>query len=286
MRRFFISFVALFSAATALSQPQIGVFAGLSNYVGDLVDKPYQSTKGAFGLSLGFPLSDHFNFRAGLTFAKVAGADSLNHRVDLKQRNLSFQTPVTELSANLEYVTLDLDTYKWSPYFFAGLAVYHFNPYTFDALGNKVYLKPLSTEGEGLAQYPGVPAYPLTQLAIPFGGGIRFVISDNIRLGVEVGLRKLFTDYLDDVSGNYADATDLLNAKGPKAVELSYRGGEVPGGSPVYPSKGTTRGSPKSKDYYYFTGIHLIFQLPGNGNGPGESRSSRRGGYGCPTVPR
>jgi len=276
MRRFFALVLALTIGASAFSQTQIGVFAGIANYQGDLVDKAFQSPRAAFGLTVGYQVSSRFNLRAGLTFARVAGADSMNKK-DLRLRNLSFQSPITELSLIGEFNTFDLDQKKWSPYVFAGLAVYHYNPYTLDASGNKVFLRDLSTEGQGINGYNLKP-YALTQLAIPFGAGVKFNLSDNVRLGLEAGLRKLFTDYLDDVSGNYADPSDLLTARGQQSVDLSYRGDDVPGGSIAYPAKGSQRGSPKYKDYYYFTGVHLTFLLP-EGNGGGGKR-----GTGCPTV--
>jgi hypothetical protein len=161
---------------------------------------------------------------------------------------------------------------RWSPYLFGGIAVYHYNPYTFDQRGNKIFLQPLGTEGQGLPGYDR-GLYNLTQLAIPFGGGIKYAISDKVQLGLEVGLRKLFTDYLDDVSGNYADEKDLLNGRGQEAVDISYRGDERINGTATYPTKGTQRGSPKYKDYYYFTGLHLSFRLGDGGEG-----SRRMGG--------
>ena len=282
MRRFIFAAIAVCFASVSFAQLQIGVFGGISNYQGDLVDKAYKSSKAAFGFTAGYPVSGRVTLRAALTFAKVAGADSLNKQPDLKLRNLSFQSPITEFSARVEINTFDLDIKSWSPYVFAGLAVYHFNPYTFDQNGNKIFLQPLSTEGQGLAGY-GTKPYSLTQLAIPFGGGIKYNISDNIQLAFEIGLRKLFTDYLDDVSGNYADATDLFNAKGQQAVDLSYRGDEVPGGNPAYPAKGITRGSPKYNDNYYFTGLHLILQLSDNGHSKTfSSAAGKRKRYGCP----
>ena len=185
-----------------------------------------------------------------------------------------------------ELTFFNLYNINWSPYAFAGLAVYRFNPYVIDS-GQKVFLQPLSTEGQGL---PGsrLKPYQLTQLSIPFGGGIKVNLSDNFRLGVEMGLRRLFTDYLDDVSGFYPDAAELLAAKGPKAVQLSYRGDEVPGERPGYPdvgfpAKGVERGGPSKKDWYYFTGIHLTFRL-GGGYGKTFSSGGKRN-YGCPTVP-
>lgn len=283
MRKLLVVLMVFVFGIPSYAQVRIGVFGGASNYQGDLVDRVYRSTKGAFGLTAGYDLSGRINFRAGLTFAKVAGADSLNKQEDLRLRNLSFQTNITEFSLIGEFNTFDLDYKRWSPYVFAGLAVYHFNPYTYDQSGYKVYLQPLRTEGQGLPGYENKP-YALTQLAIPFGLGIKYNISDKVRIGAELGLRKLFTDYLDDVSGNYADAADLSTNVGSQSVDLSYRGDEIPGGNPSYPAKGITRGSPRYKDYYYFTGIHLSFNLSGSDGGSYRS-SHGKSGYGCPGNP-
>ncbi len=265
---------------SSYSQLQLGVFGGIANYQGDLVDGIYKSSKGAFGFTAGYQLTSRINLRAGITFAKIAGADSLTKQQDLRLRNLNFQSPLNEFSIVGEFNTFDMNYKRWSPYVFAGLALYHFNPYTFDASGNKVFLQPLGTEGQGLPGYSSKP-YSLTQIALPFGGGIKYNISDNVRIALEVGLRKTFTDYLDDVSGNYADPNDLLTNRGQKSYDLSYRGDELIGGNANYPSKGETRGSPKYKDYYYFSGLHLNFILP-EGNGGGKA--GRKSGYGCPTV--
>ncbi len=118
--------------------------------------------------------------------------------------------------------------------------------------GQKFYLRPLRIEGEGFSD--GVKNYNLTQFAIPFGGGIKLSLSDNINVGVELGLRKLFTDYLDDISKLYLDQNSLLNARGAKAVELAYPGNELKNGTP-YPPAGTIRGRSKHKDWYYFKAL-------------------------------
>ena len=274
MRKLFAA-IFLFTSFQSIAQFRLGVFGGLSNYQGDLVDKPYKSSKAAFGITVSYPLSERFFIRAGLTFGKVAGADSLSDKPELLARNLSFQSPITEFSVLGEYNIFNLDQIRWTPYIFAGVAVFHYNPYTFDAAGNQVYLQPLGTEGQGLPGY-SANQYSLTALSIPFGGGVKYAISDRVQLGLEVGLRKTFTDYIDDVSDGYADPSDLLIGRGPQSAELSYRGDEV--GFPAYPVKGFTRGNPKSKDYYYFSGLHLTFQL-GDGSGGGRNK-----GYGCPTV--
>ena len=107
-------------------------------------------------------------------------------------------------------------------------------------------------------------------------------LSDNIRVGIEFGLRKLFTDYLDDVSTIYVDENLLLANRGQQAVDLAYRGDEVGAGS--YPAEGTPRGTLAAKDWYYFTGVTLSFRLGTGGGGGG--RGGRRSKVGCPAMAR
>jgi hypothetical protein len=286
MHRYLLSFTLLLTTVCSFAQFSLGLFGGISNYQGDLVDNYYvgRFSRPAIGLTLSYDYSDRFTFTAGYTYAKVMGDDKYNTKEYLQQRNLSFESKISEVSLLAEYNVFNLYTTRWSPYLFGGLAVYHFNPFTHDSSGTKVYLKPLSTEGQGLPGYPEVKPYSLTQLAIPIGGGIKYALTDRLQLGLQVGFRKLFTDYLDDVSRNYADAADLLAGRGQQAVDLAYRGDEVAGGDPIYPSKGTERGGgPREKDWYYFTGLHLRFQLGGSGStfaGKKFGRSDLR----CPTI--
>jgi opacity protein-like surface antigen len=273
-------FFNLFIISATAQRIHVGVFGGLAAYTGDLVDKifPKKVTNGAIGITVNYELSDQFMIRGGFTYSIVGGADRFSKKEDARLRNLAFETSITEFSAVGEYYLFNIYDTRWSPYGFAGLAVFHFNPYAFNGTTQKIFLKPLSTEGQGIAGYPDRKPYKLTQVAIPFGGGVKFAVTDNLRVGVEAGIRKLFTDYLDDVSKNYIDPADLLAAKGQLAVDMSYRGDEVTGGSTVYPDKIVQRGSPKSKDYYYFTGIHLTYKF-----GTGMRSSGGKNRMGCPT---
>jgi hypothetical protein len=279
MKRPFILFFFLSLSLFSLAQPlRIGIFGGIANYQGDLVDKLYVRPKPAVGLTVSYDVNRRIAIRAGLTYGRIAGADSLSDKDYLRARNLSFESPVTELSVLGEFNTFDLDVKRWTPFVFAGLGIYHYNPYTYDRNNEKVYLKPLSTEGQGLPGY-NKDNYSLYQLALPFGGGIKFAVSDRVRISAEIGLRKLFTDYLDDISENYAAESDLLDSRGPQAADLAYRGDETATGSPTYPEKGSQRGSPKYKDYYYFTGLHVSLAL---GDGSGNGRKGKF--YSCPKV--
>jgi hypothetical protein len=168
----------------------------------------------------------------------------------------------------------------WTPYVFAGIGLYHFNPYTKDSV--KRFLKPLSTEGQGFVS--GISNYKLTGFSIPVGVGVNYALNEDMRLGIEFGYRKIFTDYLDDVSTNYVDQAALLSARGQTAVDLAWRGDEV-NGAP-YPAAGTTRGNPEHKDgYYYFALTYTIRyffdkykQIVGLPSGRKEKR------VGCPAT--
>ena len=140
----------------------------------------------------------------------------------------------------------------------------------------KTYLRPLSTEGEGLPQYPDQKPYSQTQFSIPFGGGIKFRMSESVVLAWELGFRKTFTDYIDDVSTFYVDKTVLQNAKGPIAVEMAYRANELKGGDQTYPVAFTKRGSSQYNDIYYYTGIRISIALI-------NYKEDGRGRTDCPT---
>lgn len=286
MHRCFLSLTLLLITSVSFSQISLGLFGGISNYQGDLVTNHFVSrfTRPAVGLTVSYDYSDRFTFTGGFTYGKVMGDDQYNAKDYLKLRNLSFESNISEVSLLAEYNVFNLSNIKWTPYLFAGLAIYHFNPYARDSADNKVYLKPLSTEGQGLSAYPEVKPYSLTQLAIPFGGGLKYALSDRVQVGLSLGFRRLFTDHLDDVSGNYAAAEDLLAERGQQAVDFAYRGDEVAGGDPLYPAKGSQRGGADEKDWYYFTGLHLRFQLGGGDGSTYAGKMFGRKGLRCPTV--
>jgi opacity protein-like surface antigen len=255
----------------------LNLFAGTSNYSGDLQDKGFTLSQSHFagGFGVSYDITDHFSVQSALTFGTISANDKYGRN---KARNLNFNSAISEVNVGVQYFITPLSEHVLTPYVFAGLAVYHFNPYTTDTAGAKTYLKPLSTEGEGFIQ--GKNNYNLTQFAIPFGAGVKFSLSDNVNVGLEMGYRKLFTDYLDDVSTTYVDQSALLAGRGTEAVELAFRGDELKNAATTYPAGGTLRGSSTHKDWYYFTGLTASFRLfTGNGLGSGTGKHAK---YGCP----
>ncbi len=255
---------------------------GFSNYTGDLQEKKFTLDQSnlAFGIGLSYELLPKLSLRGEFRYGKVSADDKLSSRPELQNRNLNFHSAITEGSLIADYSLFDLQSGKRiTPYVFAGIGLFHFNPYTFDRQGDKVFLRNLGTEGQGLAAYPDKKPYGLVQASIPFGAGIRFRVSENAYLGYEIGLRKLFTDYLDDVSTTYADQALLLAGRGQQAVDMAFRTNEIKE-TELYPPAGAIRGGQRYKDWYYFSSITLSIGLFNNGKVFGKREG--RGRIDCP----
>lgn len=228
------------------------ISAGISSYFGDLHPFKHATLQHArpyFSGSINYGFNTHFYMRTSISIASVHGED--NTSFTNIGRNLSFSSNIQEINTGLEYRLFDADKFRVTPYVFACIGFFHFDPTTIYH-GEIVHLQPLGTEGQGLSEYPSKKMYSLVQVCIPFGGGLKVKVNENINIGIEFGIRKLFTDYLDDVSGTYADPKILLAARGQFVVDLAYRGTNGP-----YPATGDGRGNPNQTDWYTFLGFTL-----------------------------
>jgi hypothetical protein len=257
MKSHFILF--LLASNVCVGQTWMGeVMAGVSAYNGDLTQSAVSARRlnPGIGIGLRYSTNDFFDIRAGVSFQRVSADDKDNKSPFLQARNLSFKTNILEFNVCLELNLLDPQVYDEYPYIFGGFGIFHFNPYTRDDNNKKTFLHPLSTEGEGLPEYPARKQYSLTQPCLPIGAGFKWKLNENCELSYEFGYRWLFTDYLDDVSKTYVSLEALSLRKGPEAAALSYRKVGVPFGEEGFP-----RGNPKVKDYYFFTGLKVAFRL-------------------------
>ena len=119
-------------------------------------------------------------------------------------------------------------------------------------------LQPLGTEGQFIG---GSKPYSKSQIAIPFGIGVKFNLSDQFVLTVETGFRRTYTDYLDDVSGFYPDLQIMQEQQGELSVALSDRSAEVTSDGQPLSSEGDMRGNPDFKDWYTISGVTLSFRI-------------------------
>lgn len=249
--------VLLFTNICKAQEWQAEVMAGVSGYSGDLTQHriSIKQLRPSFSLNIKYNTGDFINVRAGIGYGKVFADDKNNTQADLKSRNLNFQSNILELNLVAEIVLLDPEIYTSYPYVLGGVGVFHFNPFTYDKDNKKTYLQPLSTEGQGLEEYPGRKKYSLTQFCLPVGIGWKWKINENWDISYELGLRILFTDYLDDVSKTYVNLDALTTERGSKSAELAYRG------APPFLYEGEVRGNSAINDTYFFSGIKISTKL-------------------------
>ena len=74
------------------------------------------------------------------------------------RRNLSFNTNIWELTLQGDFNFFKFipgeARYRYTPYVTFGIGIFSYDPYAYYQ-GQKVYLRPLGTEGQGTAAYPG-----------------------------------------------------------------------------------------------------------------------------------
>ncbi len=145
----FFSAVFLFAYAPA-QKIHVNTFIGMANYTGDLQEKrfTFNHAKIAFGAGLSYELSNKIMLRSDFKIAKVAADDKTTS--NFPPRNLNFTSKIYDGQLVGEYYFRDLDESFISPYVFAGVGIYHFNPYTNDSAGNKVFFTTLKHRGPGI----------------------------------------------------------------------------------------------------------------------------------------
>jgi hypothetical protein len=249
---------------------EIGLGLGLANYYGDLQPKFFASDgyRPMATVLYKFFITPRVGLRTGVSIAQVTAADSLS-RIPINQaRNLSFTSNIFEFHGAVEYNFLPIEVLhrKVTPYIFGGIGVFYFNPFAEDAGGNKHFLRPLSTEGQGLPMYPDRKQYSLVNMSFPFGGGFKFFIGKTLMVTPELGLRYTNTDYLDDVSKSYVNMDTLRAYKGQLSTAMSFRGNEKLEWDKHNPNYGFQRGDSKANDWYWFANITVTVYFRSFGN--------------------
>jgi hypothetical protein len=273
-RLFLVLFVFIICVNAKAQYSEIGICGGVSFYMGDLNPKGvFSGSRPAGGVLFRYNINPRLAFKATALFGSIAASDAMTGG-DVK-RNLSFRSPISELSAQIELNFLKLYNEKgqnpFSPYLFAGVSVFSFNPQA-ELNGVTYDLQPLGTEGQGLnvrdafGRMYDQERYSLTGFSIPMGIGMRVNFLKYYCVGLEWGYRATFTDYIDDVSGTYVDRDLLIEYRTRDIADLADRttamttvNGEQ---FPDYHKAGTARGNnAKTNDWYSFAVLSFSFKL-------------------------
>lgn len=245
---------------------EFGIGLGAGHYFGDLNTRAHLNRpKVAANLFFRKNINNYIAVRVGATFAKLGYSDIYNkYNQFMFERNLSFNSNVWEVALQgdfnfFRFMPGEPDA-NFTPYITFGIGAFSYDPYAY-LQGQKVYLRPLGTEGQGSALYPDRKPYGSVAMSIPLGGGIKYSINEKINIGFEILHRFTTTDYLDDVSKTYVDpAVFPPNPDGSPSTayllsDRSYELGE-PIGIP-----GRQRGNSKQKDQFATAMLYISFNL-------------------------
>ncbi|MBN2615314.1 MAG: outer membrane beta-barrel protein [Bacteroidales bacterium] len=165
---------------------EIGPAGGIAYYNGDITPgKPFVQPKPAFGILARYNVDNRWAVKVSITHGSLAGSDSISKAVT--NRNLSFNSTVNELAVTGEFNF-------WN--YFTGSKREIFTPYLMGGGSFFIYDSQLSVGNST------VPTYKSNSFALIFGMGLKYSLSKKLGVGVEWGMRKTFTDYLDGV-GTY-----------------------------------------------------------------------------------
>lgn len=219
---FVIPFLA--GAQTTTTSHETGITGGGSYYLGELNHRHFVPFSFGGGLFYRYNYDDRLALTTAFHYLPIKGDDGSTNGGLQNIRNQSFSSTIYELSIVgelnfLKYTHLE----KSSPY----------TPYVF--LGFGYFYHDLKTQAEGVN-------YKSYQASIPLGLGIKYRVG-KVSFEFEWGIRKTYTDYLDDVSG-FFQSEAITSKDGSTNDYTNFQ-----------------RGNVFNKDWFVYTGLALVINL-------------------------
>ncbi len=260
---------SLFSDAqnqAVIQEGEFGIGIGSGHYFGDLntrarLNRPKFAATTFFRKNFG----NYIALRAGASFAQLGYSDIYNEKNPTMQvRNLSFNSNVWEIALQGDFNFFRFmpgePGYNFTPYVSFGVGVFNYDPFAM-LNGEKHFLRPLNTEGQGNSLYPDRKPYKSMSFSIPFGAGVKYSLNERLNIGFEIIHRVTGTDYIDDISKTYVDPSifpPLPDGSPSPAFLLQDRSYEL--GEPIG-TDGRQRGVSKQKDQFVTTIFYISFNL-------------------------
>lgn len=263
---------------------------GATNFLGELGgrnqigtdyfnDLEVLATRYVLNVGIRYKISQYVSLKTGFSYARVSGDDKYTQEPFRNNRNLHFRSPIVEWATQVEFSWMRESIgsrYKIRRvrgrgkkgsqvyvYGFVGIGVFYMNP-SAKYNGEWHSLQPLNTEGQDSELIPTRKSYSRVQLAVPAGIGIKYALDKKSSIGLEYGLRKTFTDYIDDVSTTYAysqwrypEYQELLGMDDVAAALADpslapYPNNDEPFAGACQTCPGQQRGDPTDLDSYMF----------------------------------
>ena len=250
---------------------------GATNYLGDIgngvgngrkfiSDVQLTKTRWNVGAFARYKIKPKVSLRLAVDYIRLEGDDKLSPSPVRRMRNFNFRNDIYNVGLTAHYFFYENNdlgkTYRFKNgfrlYIFAGLGGFYSNPKTYYK-GTWVALQPLATEGY---------KYKKFVIDIPMGIGAYFTIAKRHRIGVELNYRKTFTDYLDDISGQYPKdpGNDYMRGLILRRTELTPA--QIGDNTEIAMSHdwGAKRGEVKNKDAFFAFSFSYSFVIKGKSN--------------------
>jgi len=267
----FFVVISIFTRSIHAQEPvvqegEFGIGVGAGHYFGDLNTRAkLNRPKIAAGIFFRKNFGNYIAARIVANYAQLGYSDIYNtHNEFMLTRNLSFNTNVWELSLRGDFNFFRFlpgdPEFNFTPYVSLGVGVFSYDPYAY-LQGQKYFLRPLGTEGQGSSLYPDRKPYSSMAICFPIGVGIKYAFNERFNIGLEITHRFTTTDYLDDVSKTYVDPAvfpPLPDGSPSPGLLLSDRSYEL--GTPIG-IKGRQRGVETNKDQFITAMIYFSFNL-------------------------
>ena len=226
MSRKIILLIFFFSTVHIFSQDnEIGIFAGGSNYIGDVGPTTYispfsynASTNYVGGVIFRKNFNERISARAKLNYSKIGSSDNWPQTVDYrKERGKYFKNRIVEIGLGIDFNFFEFDVYESSlqmtPYISTGISFFEYDPLKYD-------------KSESMATQYG----DATSISIPITLGYKIKPLKDFIVAFEITANHSFTDNLD---GSRPDKKFLIST--------DYFGSTL------------------SKDWYVFSGISITY---------------------------
>ncbi|HAM98006.1 MAG TPA: hypothetical protein DCQ26_05305 [Marinilabiliales bacterium] len=156
---------------------EVGVFVGGGYLLGDFNKIPFMGTRQSFGAFYRHTFNSRYALSGSFIYGKLYADANKSVFVFPPYKDVVINYPFYELAGQVEYNFLPyLATYKKTKY----------SPYIFAGMGFTFYSK----TGPAFQQIP--------ILVLPFGVGFKYNLYKDICLGFQMGMRKTFSDKMDD----------------------------------------------------------------------------------------
>ncbi|MCD5969252.1 type IX secretion system protein PorG [Riemerella anatipestifer] len=244
MKKIIFGLLCTFTTSTLsfAQKHEIGIYAGVSNLVGDIGKTNYllsdfSTFSDIYGppVNLGGFYKMNFNpyqgLRFNLSYSNVKFQDHLAKEEYRRIRNNSGNNTVLSLESVFEYQFLPVNNEQKSPML---------SPYIFGGIGAMLYSSVNTTldfsdyqlvDATGTFMPPAIEDYPEGQravankltMSIPFGIGLKYKFNYNWALFGEVTFRPTFTDNIDYSNMKESQVRVLYDKEAVKAI----RGGNT-----------------------------------------------------------